>query len=158
MPSIEDLKKLNSPMETLNQPYMPLICAIPKEQWEAMLRLMTGMARTLPELTNSVSRLPTAQNLEQMMRDFHQNIYREQINALSSRILEIGRRNENSLDTTFQALTEVLVPKITATVKKLESTLQHRDMWEPKLKAKWFGLGSLCSVILFLLLRLLKIW
>lgn len=158
MPSLEDLKKRNGPVEALSHPYLPMICAIPKEQWEAMLQLQTGMVRALPELRDSIGRLPTAQSLEQALRDFHQQIYREQANYLGSRIVDMGRRNEDSMEETFRDLKAALIPKVTAAVKGLEVTLRHRDMWAPTLKRKWFGLGCLCTAIFFLLLRLSKIW
>lgn len=43
MPNWDELKKMNGALTTLNEPYAPIVYAIPKEQWEAMLNLQTGM-------------------------------------------------------------------------------------------------------------------
>lgn len=61
---LEQLKSRNAEDgSALRKPYQSVVYAIPKEQWEAMLRLLTGNLSTLPGITEAVGTLATEGDL-----------------------------------------------------------------------------------------------
>ena len=84
MPSLEELKQRNKPempegippaqpQQTVTVPYLPLVSAIPTDQWNMMVESQTAAIQRLQELAMYIATLPTVDDVNQMMKKYYSN-------------------------------------------------------------------------------------
>ena len=119
MPSLEELKQRNKPdmpegippaqsQQTVTIPYLPLVSAIPTEQWNMMVESQTAAIQRLQELAMYIATLPTVDDVNQMMKKYYQGVYERQTDFLSKTIREEHQRMTNTVTSNMNKTTDTI--------------------------------------------------
>ena len=127
---------------------------IPPEVLNNLLLMLTEIAKHQAPMQAEISKLPTWEDWEKGIQP--------RIETATNGLIRATRDCQGHIEREIRSQTSTMTTSISQTItdkiKKLEATLQARDMWEWKLRFKWMGIGATVLLVLWGLLWLLRIY